>query len=319
MSVRIRVTAEGDVELVLQLDQPRHRKRAGAIHPDFSVVIHAHEGKRRIDGGVDHIELAPGPLRDGKPVFSGSAPQRIDPDAEAGRFDDIEVDHTPQVPDVFLSKIERTRRGGALRALIRDPFHVPIAIPQQFIRPFFDPPGGVGVGRTAVRRVIFHAAILRRIVRRREDQAVRQPGRAGAIVIEDRERNSGRRRRRVIRRNKDVHAVSREHLERGALRRRRDGVRVLSQIQRPGVTARAAIFDDGLRDGGDVGVSECAVQRSATMATGAERDGLLGVAGIGLLFVIGAFESRGIDEQRARGRLAGKWMRHASGGVKREA
>ena len=35
-----------------------------------------------------------------------------------------------------------------------------------------DPAGDVGVGRSAIRRVVFEAAVLRRIVRRRDDDAV---------------------------------------------------------------------------------------------------------------------------------------------------
>ncbi len=37
--IRVGIVAEGDVKAVLKFDQPCHRIWAGAIHPDFSIVI----------------------------------------------------------------------------------------------------------------------------------------------------------------------------------------------------------------------------------------------------------------------------------------
>ena len=45
---------------------------------------------------------------------------------------------------------------------------------QQFIGPILHPRGHVSVGRSAVGRVVFEAAVLRRIVRRRDDDPVGQ-------------------------------------------------------------------------------------------------------------------------------------------------
>ena len=43
---------------------------------------------------------------------------------------------------------------------------------QQGIGPPFDPPGDVGIGRTPMRRVVLDPSVLRRIVRRGDDDAI---------------------------------------------------------------------------------------------------------------------------------------------------
>ena len=48
----------------------------------------------------------------------------------------------------------------------------PIVFPQQCIGPVGDCPGNVGISRSAVGRIVFDAAAVRRIVRRGDDNAV---------------------------------------------------------------------------------------------------------------------------------------------------
>ena len=45
MPIGIRVVAEGDAILVLELDEARHGVWAGAIHADFAVVVDRHEAR----------------------------------------------------------------------------------------------------------------------------------------------------------------------------------------------------------------------------------------------------------------------------------
>ncbi len=49
VAIVVGVVGECDVEAVLHLDQPRHRIRRRAIHPNLAVPVHAHETKSRID------------------------------------------------------------------------------------------------------------------------------------------------------------------------------------------------------------------------------------------------------------------------------
>ena len=53
---------------------------------------------------------------------------------------------------------------------------------QQFVRTIFDPMSHVGISRAAIGRVVFEAAILGRIVRRRDNNAVSQVFLASAVV-----------------------------------------------------------------------------------------------------------------------------------------
>jgi hypothetical protein len=103
---------------------------------------------------------------------------------------------------------------------------------KEFVGAVLDPARRVGVGRAAVGRVVLEAAVVGRVVGRRDDDAVGQPRLASAVVGEDRARHDGRRRRAVVGLDDDVHAVPRQHLERRVLRRRRERVRVLAHEER---------------------------------------------------------------------------------------
>ena len=96
---------------------------------------------------------------------------------------------------------------------------MPVA--QQLVGAVLHPRGDVGVGRAAVGRVVFEAAVLRRIVRGRDDDAVGQVIVAAAVVGEDGAGDHRRRREAVLALNHRLDAVGREHLERRALRRLR--------------------------------------------------------------------------------------------------
>ena len=127
----------------------------------------------------------------------------------------------------------------------------------ELIGAVLDPLGGGGVGRAAVGRVVLEAAILRRIVRGRNDDAVAlRLAFVRGVVGEDgvRERGRGRVGELVV--DHDVDAIRREHLERGGKGRLGERVRVLRQEERAGDGLAAAIVDDGLGDGGDVVVVE---------------------------------------------------------------
>jgi len=72
--------------------------------------------------------------------------------------------------------------------------------------------GDVGIRRTAVRRVIFEPAILGRIVRRRDHDAIGQAILTALVVAEDRMRDRRRRRVAVLRVDHHLDTVGGEHL-----------------------------------------------------------------------------------------------------------
>ena len=59
VAVRIRIIGEGDAVFVLQADKPRHGIGARAIHADLAVMIDGHEGKGRIEFGIDDGDVEP--------------------------------------------------------------------------------------------------------------------------------------------------------------------------------------------------------------------------------------------------------------------
>ena len=103
-----------------------------------------------------------------------------------------------------------------------------------------------------------------------------------------------------------LHAVGGQHLQRGAQRGRRGGVRVRAQEQRPGDAGPRAVLADRLRDGQDVRLVEGAVLGGAAVAAGAEGDPLARVAGIGAALVVGGDQTIDIDQDIGRRGLSGE-------------
>src|SRR5581483_1948560 len=161
--------------------------------------------------------------------------------------------------------------------VVRHAAHVAVAGLQQLVGPVLDPPGHVGVGGAAVGRVVLEAAVLGRVVRRRDHDAVGQVLPAAAVIDEDGARDDRRRRHAVVALDHGLDAVGGQDFEGGALGRPRQGVRVLAEVQRAVGAPAAAVVADGLGDGQDVGLGEGAVQRRAAVAAGAEADPLVGV------------------------------------------
>ena len=59
---------------------------------------------------------------------------------------------------------------------------MPIGIPQQVVRSLLYPIGHIDVSRAAIRRIVFEAAVLGRVVRRCDQNAIGKALRPGAIV-----------------------------------------------------------------------------------------------------------------------------------------
>ena len=77
----------------------------------------------------------------------------------------------------------------------------------------FYPFGDVSVRGSAVGRIVFEAAESRRVVRWRDDDAVREAALATAIVGENRVRDYRRRSVAIVSIDHDVDAIRRQHLQ----------------------------------------------------------------------------------------------------------
>ena len=186
MPVRVRVVGEGDAVLVLEADQPRHRIGTRAVHANLSVVIDRHEGERRIDDRVHDHDVEPVDGVDRLPVGHGRATQGVHAQPEAGAADGIHIDDVPQVVDVGQDEVLLVRGGRLDGRRERHALDVGIGPAQQLIGAVLHPRRHVRIGGAAVGRVVLEAAVLRRIVRRRDHDAICEARPPAAVVDENR-------------------------------------------------------------------------------------------------------------------------------------
>ncbi len=187
--VGIGIVGKGDVEFVVHPDQAGHRIGRRTIHPDLAVPVGGHEPERRIDGIVHDRGVDAVMFDDRLPEMNSRAAERIDADLHAGRFDQRHVDAIAEIGDVgtdVVVEMRRWRLAGPLVGHPRDTFECRRQIG---VGVLFDDRGDVGIGRAAVRRIIFVAAVLRRIVRGRDDDAVGEAARSAFVITEDRVRD----------------------------------------------------------------------------------------------------------------------------------
>jgi hypothetical protein len=121
-------------------------------------------------------------------------------------------------------------------------------VTQQIVSPVLNPPGHVDIGRTSVRRIIFEPAILWRVVRGGDDDAVGEMLASPAIVHKDSARDDRRRRHAIVMLDNDVHIIASEDFKRRALSGPGKRVRVPPYEQRAIGAMCAAKVTDGLRD-----------------------------------------------------------------------
>ena len=269
-------------------------------------MVDGHEREGRIDLSIGDRDVEAVDRIDQVPVAHRSAAERVDRQRQPRAANGIHVDDIAQVVDVGKHQVALLGRFPAHCDLQRQPLHARIAVAQQRVGSILDPPGDVGVGRPAMGRVVLEAAVLRRIVRGRDHDAVGQPVMAPAVMDEDGVGDRRRRREAVVALDDGRHVVCRQNLERGPLRGTRDRVRVLAHVERAGDGVRVAIVADRLGDRHDVRRGERAAQGRSSVPAGPEADLLGGIVGIRPALQVVAFQPGEIDQQFLRGRLAGE-------------
>ena len=162
------------------------------------------------------------------------------------------------------------RRGGAKGFLEGNRFTSPKARLEKFVGLCLDPVGNGEFRRPAVGRVIFEAAVMRRIMRGRDDNAVGQSCLAPAIVSENRVRNCRGRRVFIAFREHDFHPIGRQHLQRAGQSRHGKRMRVHAQKQRAVDVLLRSIQANSLGDGQDMPFIESLVECGTAMSRGAE-------------------------------------------------
>ena len=176
----------------------------------------------------------------------GRAAERIDADPHTRRLDQIHVHDIGEIGDVGCDVIMGVHIGRLARTLVADArdtlqprFHVAVRL-------FLDLSRDIGVGRAAMRRIVFVAAVFRRIVRRRDHDAIGEPIRPALVVGQDRVRDRGRGRIAAALVDHDVDAVGGEHFDGARQRGLGKRMRVDADEQRPGETRLLAVVADRL-------------------------------------------------------------------------
>ena len=103
---------------------------------------------------------------------------------------------------------------------------------EKFVGSVCNPRRGIGVCRTAVRRVVLEATVSRRVVRRRHDDAISLCAATSTVVIDDRQTDRWRWCETIGAVDHHVHTVGSEHLECGDPRGLAETMGVLAQEQR---------------------------------------------------------------------------------------
>src|SRR6516164_4141528 len=206
--VRVGVVGESHLVLILEADQPGHGIGAGGIHADLAVVVHGHEREGRVHYrvGDDDMQVIDG--IDRLPVVPGGAAEGVNAQLEPGTAYHVYIDDVLQVVDVGQDEVFLVCGRGPEGPGERHAFHAGIPAAEQLIGPVLNPPGHVGVSGAAIGGVVLEAAVLGRIVRRRDDDAVCEVFLASAVVDEDEPGNHGGRGHAIVPLNPGVHAVA---------------------------------------------------------------------------------------------------------------
>ena len=189
----------------------------------------------------------------------------INTQAQSRTLDGIEVDDVRKIADVGIKVVVLVGAGGAACALhryARDPLEFRR---EERIRRFLYPRRDLGVGGTAVWRVVLEAAAVGRIMRGRNDDAVGNVRLATVVMHQDRKRNRWSRRVFAALRDHDLNAVGRKHFKRAVQCGPRQGMRIDADEERPVDALLLAVAADRLADRKDVRFIESAVERSPAM------------------------------------------------------
>ena len=311
--VRVRVVAQREVEPVAQPHQSRHRERRRRVHPDLPVPVEGHEPELRVDRVVGDRQVEAVPLADRAPVVDRGAAERIDAQPKPGARDGLHVDDRAQVRDVGAHEV--VLAGGGPRPLERHARDAVEAVRtrrlEDPVRLVLDPARDVGVRRAAVGRVVLEAAVVGRVVRRRDDDPVAR----GAVppVVVQRSRFATR----IACETAGVGVNPSPESTRTSTPRATStssAVRHAGSLsacvsrpdeQRARVSLRCPVAADRLGRREDVRLVERRPERGSAMARRAERHALGGVGRVGPDLVVRAEQGRDVNELGRDGGLAG--------------
>src|SRR5690242_9248499 len=95
--IRIGIVAEGNLILVLQLHEARHRIWTGTIHAYLAIVIYRHERKGWIDLWIDDLDAEPVSRVNRFPIWSSGSAEWIDSQAEMSFANGFDVNNLCEI------------------------------------------------------------------------------------------------------------------------------------------------------------------------------------------------------------------------------
>ena len=102
------------------------------------------------------------------------AAERINTDLHAGAADRLQINNVWQIGRIAADIIVAVNAVGRDRTRVGHAAHIAQFVSDELIGEALNPSRCIDICRTAIRRIVFEAAILRRIVRRRDHNAVGQ-------------------------------------------------------------------------------------------------------------------------------------------------
>src|SRR5258705_7231299 len=162
--IGVGVARKGHVESLLETDHACHCISRRRVHPDLAVPIDRHEVKRRIDDVVHDLQIESVALGNRIPVSHARAAQWIHTEANFALADYLKIDHRVKIIYIGIEVLIRMygrSSPGVVKWYSRHPEQ---AVCNKGIRLLLYPFGDLGVCWSTVRRIVFEASELRRVM-----------------------------------------------------------------------------------------------------------------------------------------------------------
>ena len=147
-----------------------------------------------------------------------------------------------------------------------------------------------------MRRIVLETAVLWRVVRRRDHDAIGQSACSSTVVVENGVRDGGRWRVLAAFRDHDLDLIGRQDFESAGERRLGERMRVHPDKERSIDALLFAVNADGLRDGEDVPFIEGAIESRSAVPGCTEGNALRRHLRIGPLRVIRRYQARYVNQ-----------------------
>lgn len=246
----------------------------------------------------------PPPVRDRRPAEGVGA----DPDPRVAYG--VQVEDGREVVDVSGQEVVASGGVGGECPGVGNPADLLQPSLDQGVGPVLDPGGGVRSGRPAVRGVVLESPVGGRVVRGRDDDAVRETARAVPVVRQDRVRDGGGGRVAVVAVDQDGGTVGGQHLhgrDPGGFGQR---VGVGPEEHGPVGALPLPVVADGLGGGGDVVLVERRRERRSAVPRGSEGHTLAGLGRVRVDGVIGRHQPCHVHQVSGLRRLTGPFVNH---------